>query len=225
MLTAFRDPGRGSQAHSRKPYLHWLCVSSYCRLLPVLLGPCGRMRPVAGHKLTSPIFNLPERDRPHFLSSSAKLRRSSDGPTPGQVPLDRASMLAQWSPQRLWRDAGRGQFPEGGKCPLLEMGGGLGRQNDGAPGQGLLPASEGTALREGVKEMGQELQNFHQVRDLVVIFDSFSATTQPLPSCLIRHSIYFFQNTSWLPPPPPRIFPLWLWFPGFSPHCLTSCIL
>ena len=91
-LTAFRDPGCGSQALSPKPYLHWLCVSSHCRLLPVSLGPCRRMRPGAGHKLAYPVFNLPERDRPHFLSSGTKLRRSSDGPTSGQVPLDRAGM-------------------------------------------------------------------------------------------------------------------------------------
>lgn len=51
---------------------------------------------------------------------------------------------------------GRGQLPGGGEGPFLEMGGGLGHQNDRAPGQGPLPVSEGTALREGVKEMGQE---------------------------------------------------------------------
>ena len=123
MLTAFRDPGRGSQAHSWKPYLHWLRVSSYCRVLPVLLGLCRRMRRVAGRKLTYPIFNLPERDRPHFLSSSAKLRRSSDGPASGQVPLCRAGVLAQWPPWWQWRDGGeraaprrrRGSIPRNGR--------------------------------------------------------------------------------------------------------------
>ena len=52
------------------------------------------------------------------------------------------------------------------------MGGVLGCQNNGTPGQGPFPVSEGTVLREGVKDVGQILQNFNQVRDRGVIFDS-----------------------------------------------------
>ena len=56
---------------------------------------------------------------------------------------------------------GRGQLPGGGEGPFLEMGGELGPKRWGSrtrlpTKQWGSPVSEGIALREGVKEMGQE---------------------------------------------------------------------
>lgn len=63
-----------------------LCIADW---LPLLLGPRGRMRPVAGTSCANPIHSLPETDRHLFLSSTAKLRKSSHWPILGQVSLDR----------------------------------------------------------------------------------------------------------------------------------------
>ena len=50
---------------------------------------------------------------------------------------------------------GSGQFPEGTKSPFPKTEGELGCQNNGAPGKGPFPVSEGTALREEVEDVGQ----------------------------------------------------------------------